>query len=115
MLLLPRVNDRLRSELTQYPSHPAKLSRPHHEEHFLSRYFGFDAEIALLLDIIIESNVAYDSRAEIGERSDFLTVISQLLAADHARAMLLVSERPAMLRHRHYVAGYGCTPIRLVH
>src|ERR1700680_234833 len=114
MLLLAGINYRLRSELTHHPVHPAELRRRHHEGYFSSRQFGFHTEIAALLGVIIANDISHNPSAEIGDRSEFHTAISQLFPPDHLCAALLVSHTTATIKRRRRSLWHGRLLIRLV-
>src|SRR6266567_6091877 len=85
MLLLTRIEDRLRSQFLQHPAHPGELRRGHCEGQPLSPQFGFQAEIAPLLRAIVADDIAHNPGREVGHRGAFPTTILQLFPADHVR------------------------------
>jgi hypothetical protein len=100
VLLLTRIDDCLRSELTQHPVHPAELRRRHHKGYSLSSQIGFDTKIAPMLGIILANDIAHNAGSEIGDRSEFHATIRQLVPPDHLRAPLLVSPSTATIKRR---------------
>src|ERR1035438_9602765 len=101
MLLLARVDDGLRAESLQHPTHPGELHRGHGEGQRLSRHFGLQAELAPLLVPIVHDEIAYDAGTEIGEGSDFGTALFGPFDAHHSRAALLVARKPGCRSEEH--------------
>jgi len=66
MLLLARINDRLRPEPAQYPVHAAELRRRYRENQYASSQFGFHCEFPLLLFTVVEQEIPDNSGGEIG-------------------------------------------------
>jgi hypothetical protein len=94
LLLLTRVDDRLRAESLQHPAHRGELYCSHRKGQGLSRYFGLQAELAPLSVPLVHDQIAYDPGMEIGDRSDSGTTVFQSFDAHHARAASLVTHPP---------------------
>jgi hypothetical protein len=114
VLLLARINNCLRSELTQHPVHPAEFRRWHNESNLLSCQFGFDTEIAPMLGIVVANDVPHNTGTKIGKRDEPRTTVAQLLPPDHLRAPLLVSHATAIIKSRGRSLEHGGLLIRLV-
>jgi hypothetical protein len=108
LLLLTRIQDRLRAELIQDPAHAAELGCGHHESDLLTRKFSFDPELAPRLYVIVQNEIAHDPGTEVGRRGEFQTAIVQLFPANHLAPPFLIrrgtrpkmGERTASLWHR---------------
>ena len=98
MLLLARIDDRLRSELVQHPAHPAELRRRHSEGNLVSAQLGFQAEVAIVILAIIQDEIAHNPGVEVRYRSTFCEAVFALLHADHGGAPLLVAHSLARAR-----------------
>src|SRR4029077_16716922 len=65
MLQLARLNDRLRPELVQHPTHPAELRRGQREGDRSSGQLDFHAEMALLLLTVFQDDISHNPGIEV--------------------------------------------------
>jgi hypothetical protein len=75
VLLLTRVDDRLRSQMFQNPAHPVELRRRDPENKPISGQLGFQAELAMLPRVLVQQHIADDPGVEISNRSAFHAAI----------------------------------------
>src|SRR5580692_4303606 len=92
VLLLAWVDDGLRPQPAQHPTHAAELGRRHHEGHPVSSQFGFHPKFAPLLVAIVQYDVAHNPGYEVGRCGASGTAIGPLLAANHVGPINLVPQ-----------------------
>src|ERR1700691_1231041 len=90
MLLLARIDDRLRTQEPQHPARSAELCRWHNAGDLLSSHFSLQTEFTALLGVIVQNHVSYNTGAEIGDWNQLNTAIRQLFTADYPGSLPLV-------------------------
>jgi hypothetical protein len=95
--LLAWVDDRLRSEFVQHPTHPAELRRGQGEGNSDASQLGFHTEMAPLLLAIVQENVAHDPGVEVRERRGFNVAVFALLYTNNPCPSFLVPNNPAQI------------------
>src|ERR1700691_2797955 len=90
MLLLARIDDRLRTQEPQDPIHSAELCRWYNAGDLLSPHLSLQTEFTTLLRVIVQNDVSYNAGAEIGHWNQLNMAIRQPFMADYPGRLPLV-------------------------